>query len=245
MGIIEPKTFVLVHAAWLGGWAWKQVSDLLQKEGHTVLTPDLPGHGSNLQDSGTITLDSYVQTLSQVIEQVDGPVVLVGHSFTGVPISQVGERLPDQVAKLVYIAAALLPNGVSFLQAVEGVTDSEMLNNLVFSEDGETVTVKDEARHHALAHDVPLEAFQAALPNMVPEPTAPLGNPLVLSSERWGRIPRYYIECTEDRAVSLAVQQAMCANVGVEKVYSLASSHSPLFSCPDKLAASLSEISQQ
>jgi len=54
------KTYILVHGAWHGGWAWKHVFEKLTQEGHTVLTPDLPGHGEDRRPLSEMTMDAYV-----------------------------------------------------------------------------------------------------------------------------------------------------------------------------------------
>ena len=245
MNRAEKEIFLLVHAAWLGGWAWEPVANLLRQEGHEVVAPDLPGHGENIQNPQDITLDAYVEAVTQAIDQTTTSVTLVGHSFGGVTVSQAAEHRADRITRLIYVSAFLLPNGVSFQQACQNVQESDVLNNLVLSEDKTTVTIKKDALHHAVAHDVPLEKFQAALPNMVAEPTGPLGSPVAITPERWGNIPRYYVECTEDRAVPIAVQRSMHQTTGVKKVYTLKSSHSPMFSCPDQLANILLDIGKE
>ncbi len=73
-----------------------------------------------------------------------------------------------------------------------------VLDNLVMAEDGHSVSIREEVMHEAFAHDVPLAAFDAVRHLIVPQPTAPLAVPLSITEERWGSIPRYYIECTAD-----------------------------------------------
>ncbi len=236
------ESFVLVHAAWLGGWSWEPVAKLLRKEGYQVFLPDLPGHGDNSKSTQSITLDSYVQTVLQAIDQADGWVTLVGHSFGGVTVSQAAEQCAHRITNLVYVSAFLLPNGASFQSACQNIQSSKVLNNLILSEDKLTVTIKKDVLHQAVAHDITLENLQAALPMMVPEPIGPLSASLAITPSHWGSIPRYYVECTEDRAIPLSVQRSMHQTVGVRRVYTLKSSHSPMFSCPEQLAAILMQI---
>ena len=120
----QKETYVLVHSAWLGAWQWENVAKTLKENGHTVLTPDLPGHGSDKTSPANITMDDYVKTLTEIIDKEDGPVILVGHSFNGITVSRVAELRPNKVSKLIYITAFLLPNGGSFFGAVQGVKGS-------------------------------------------------------------------------------------------------------------------------
>jgi len=238
------STFVLVHSAWTGAWEWGAVTPLLDESGQNAVAFDLPGHGEDTTPVSDITLDSYVQKVVDILDQQSEPVVLVGHSFAGIIISQAAELRPEKVKSLVYLCAFLLPNGVSFLNAIEGVEGSVVLDNLVFSEDGLTVIVNEEKQYEAFVHDIPEETFMDAQPNLVPEPTAPLGVALSITEENWGVLPRYYMECLQDNAIPNGVQKAMYTAIPVEKVFSLDTSHLPNFSVPDKVVENLLEIAQ-
>lgn len=240
-----PTTFMMVHSAWLGGWAWKPVASILEKHGHKVIAPDMPGHGKDQTSPSRVTMESYVRTVTDGLDAQPEPVILVGHSLGGIIISQAAENRPDKVKSLVYLCAFLLPNGGSFMKATEGVRRSMVLDNLVMAEDKTYVTIKEEVMHEAFAHDVPDDAFAQAKPMIVPEPTAPLGTPLSITEERWGRIPRYYIECLEDKAIPPEVQKAMYTAIPVKKVFSMKASHAPNFSAPQELAENLLAVAAE
>jgi pimeloyl-ACP methyl ester carboxylesterase len=86
-----PKTFVLVHGAWHGGWCWRRVADQLESQGHKVYAPTLTGLGerSHLM-SASIRLDTHITDVVNLVkwEGLDN-IVLVGHSYAGVVISGV------------------------------------------------------------------------------------------------------------------------------------------------------------
>lgn len=237
----KSATFVLVHSAWLGAWQWGHVTPILEKAGAKVIAPDLPGHGTDKTAPKDITMDNYVNILLAILDQQTEPVILVGHSFNGITVSRVAELRPDKVKKLVFLTAFLLPNGGSFFKAVEGVEGSKAVENFYLSEDKTYALVKEEEIQNAFAHDIPKETFAAAAPNIVPEPAAPLAYELEITEANFGRIPKYYIECTEDRAIPIEVQRAMYKGQ-VIKSYSIASSHTPNFSQPEKLASILLQI---
>tara|TARA_X000000950_G_scaffold58191_1_gene70285 strand:- start:1388 stop:2191 length:804 start_codon:yes stop_codon:yes gene_type:complete len=245
--IIEtaPETrqarFLLVHSAWLGGWQWEQVAKPLLEAGHYVFTPDLPGHGTDATPSSEISMERYVKTITDLLDTQKEPVILVGHSFNGITISREAELHPEKIEKLVYLTAFLLPEGGSFFKAVSGVEGSKAVENFYLTENEEYALVKEAEMHNAFAHDIPLEAFEAAKPSIVPEPVAPLGYELEITDENFGILPKYYIECTEDRAIPIAVQRSMYEGK-VEKVFSLNTSHTPNFSQPGELAKILLEI---
>jgi pimeloyl-ACP methyl ester carboxylesterase len=237
-----PGTFVLVHSAWLGGWAWQPVAEILEARGHCVIAPDLPAHGDDSTPPAEASMEAYVKTVTDILAAEREPAILVGHSLGGIVISQAAENRPEKVSSLVYLCAFLLPDGGSFLNATAEVQGSRVLDNLVMAEDSSYVTIRDDVLHEAFAHDIPLEAFERARPRTVPEPTAPLATPLSITPERWGSIPRYYIECTEDRAIPPAVQRAMYTAIPVQRVFSIAASHAPNFSAPERVAEYLLEV---
>lgn len=229
------EVYILVHSAWLGGWQWENVAKALRGKGNTVFTPDLPGHGQDKTPANEITMDGYVNAILKILEVQEKPVILAGHSFNGITISRVAELQPKKIKKLVYLTAFLLPNGGSFFEAVQGVEESKAVENFYLSDDKTYAMVKEEEIQNAFAHDISKEAFDQAKPYIVPEPAAPLQYKLEISETNYGSVPKYYIECTEDRAIPIEVQRAMYDGK-VVKSFSLTSSHTPNFSQPDKLA---------
>ncbi|MCR9122148.1 MAG: alpha/beta fold hydrolase [Phyllobacteriaceae bacterium] len=242
----EPSDhFTLIHSAWSGGWQWGHVAPALEANGYRSAANDLPGHGADKTPAANIALQSYVQSVVDDLDQLEGTTILVGHSFGGVIASQIAEARPEKVSAIVYLCAFLLPDGVSFLDATKGVETSDVLNNLVFSDAGDSVSIAPDALHQAVAHDVPAEAFAQAEPNLVREPTAPLGEKLVLTDDNYGQVPRYYVECAQDRAIPVDIQRAMHASQGVDHVYTLNASHMPVFSMPDQVVAVLQDIADR
>ncbi|MGC6470667.1 MAG: alpha/beta fold hydrolase [Flavobacteriales bacterium] len=238
---MKKETYVLIHSAWLGAWQWEGVANALKAEGHSVLTPDLPGHGVDKTSPADITMEDYVKTVTDILDAQEKPVILVGHSFNGITVSRAAELRPDKVKSLVYLTAFLLPNGGSFFGAVQGVEGSKAVENFYLSDDKTYALVKEEEIQNAFAHDITEEAFNGAKPYIVPEPSAPLMYELEITEENFGSIPKYYIECTEDRAIPIEVQRAMYVDK-VEGVFTIESSHTPNFSQPNKVAEILLSI---
>jgi pimeloyl-ACP methyl ester carboxylesterase len=107
--------FVIVHGAWSGAHAWRWVRPLLRAAGHEVFTPTLTGLGerSHLL-SRQVDLDMHVQDVVSVLEYEDlREVVLVGHSYGGMVITGAADRVPEQVAQLVYLDAEVPGDGQS------------------------------------------------------------------------------------------------------------------------------------
>ncbi|MDA9897986.1 alpha/beta hydrolase [Flavobacteriales bacterium] len=238
---VKKETFVLVHSAWLRAWQWESVKNNLESKGHTVITPDLPGHGSDKTSPADITMDDYVNTITSILDSQEKTVVLLGHSFNGITVSRVAELRPNKIKSLVFLTAFLLPNGGSFFGAVQGVEGSKAVENFRLSDDKSYAYVVEEEIQNAFAHDIPEEVFNGAKPYIVPEPSAPLMYELEITEENFGQVPKYYIECTEDRAIPIEVQRAMY-NGNVEGSFSIKSSHTPNFSQPDRIVEILLSI---
>ncbi|MDY7101915.1 MAG: alpha/beta fold hydrolase [Actinomycetota bacterium] len=234
-------TFVLVHGAWHGGWCWDEVTPRLTAAGHTVVVPDLPGHGAGPDEPAPdeVTLDAYAGRVADAVTACGEPVVLVGHSMGGVVITQAAERVPDSVAALVYVTAFLPGDGEALLQLAEDDPGTLVLPNLMVAEDGASATLAPDAIGDAFYGDCEPAVAEAAAARLVPQPLAPFATPVSTSSERFGRVPRAYIECTEDRAISIDRQRRMHGAVGVGEVRTMTSSHSPFLAHPDELVAHL------
>ena len=110
-------TFVLVHGAAHGSWCWDKVVPLLEAPGHEAIAVDLPGNTYGEFDipHNVITLDTYAQHVCKVLDQINEPVVLVGHSLAGLTITQTAEYRPEKIKTLVYLTAVLIASGESFI----------------------------------------------------------------------------------------------------------------------------------
>ena len=98
-----PRTFVLVHGAWHGGWCWRRVADVLMARGNRVFTPTLTGVGDRAHlFSKDISLRTHVEDILAVVETEElSDFVLVGHSYGGFVISGVADALRERVSHYV------------------------------------------------------------------------------------------------------------------------------------------------
>lgn len=127
-------TCVIVHGAWGGGWDWKHVDQLLTADGHKVYRPTLASQGERSHLANTnIDLDTHIQDIVNVILWEDlHDVVLVGHSYGGMVITGVADRVPDRIKRLVYVDA-FVPNNGESAYAIRGHTgiDLPITNGLI------------------------------------------------------------------------------------------------------------------
>ena len=106
-------TFVLVHGSWVGSVVWRELAPRLRRAGHDVYAPTLTGIGARKHLlSREIDLDTHIQDVIGVINDEDlSDIVLVGHSYGGMVISGVADRVSEKVASLVYLDAFVPENG--------------------------------------------------------------------------------------------------------------------------------------
>jgi pimeloyl-ACP methyl ester carboxylesterase len=97
---------VLVPGFWLGGWAWDEVAGLLRADGHEVTALTLPGLESTHVDRTSITLSHHVEAIAEAVKTAGGPVVLAVHSGAGFSGYVASDRVPEQIAAMVYVDTA-------------------------------------------------------------------------------------------------------------------------------------------
>ena len=237
--------FVLVHGAWHGAWCWRKVVPELQRLGDTVATPDLPGLGDDPTPAGGVTLADYAQRIAAVLDAREEPSILVGHSMGGMAISAAAELRPAKIRRLIYLCAFLPRNGESLLQLEERNADPRVPPHITPDKDNFTGTIDGDAVVELFYHDCSAEDVAFAKSRLRPQSFLPLKAPVTLTDRNFGRVPRSYIECTEDRAIVIGFQRLMQQHSPCESVVSLDTSHSPFFSAPALLARTLSEFAAQ
>jgi pimeloyl-ACP methyl ester carboxylesterase len=250
-------TYLFVHGSWHGAWCWKKVVPRIEQAGHQPITLDLPGHGDDPAPVPHASLQDYAGRVITVLDTLADQVILVGHSMAGVVISHVAEMRPEKITALVYLAAFLPRNGQSINAIKKSYLSQYPQNgskpglsenvNAPLTTDTDTIIdrerglsmFKKERAPAMLYHDCSDEDVAYALSRLCPTSTAISSTPLALTAERFGRIPRVYIETSEDRRVKPELQRAMYSAQPCQKVFSLATSHSPFFAAPEALAAML------
>ena len=234
--------YVLVHGAWHGAWCWYKVLPLLERGGHKVIAPDLPGLGRDVTPLDQISLDSWADFVRQIVEAQPEPVVLVGHSRAGIILSTVAERCPWKIASLVYVTAALVRDRESFLQLTLADATSLIMPNQVVAPDGRSFTIRDEALTEVFYGECPDEDVALARLLLRPEPTAPMKTRVHITGDSFGAVPRIYVECLRDKAIPRSLQKTMYSALPCQKVMTIDTDHSPFFSAPEQLAEYLVSI---
>jgi pimeloyl-ACP methyl ester carboxylesterase len=215
------KSIVLVHGAWADGSSWDKVVPLLEAKGYHVVAVHEP----------LTSLADDVATTNRVIDAQSGPVLLVGHSWGGVVITEAGNN--EKVVGLVYVDAFAPDKG----ESVSGLAGSGRPPSWVAK-----IQV-DSGGFLTLPIDVILSDFAQDLPSAQARLLAVKQGPLFskslddrIATAAWKSKPSWYVEGMEDRIIDPAAQAAMAKRMGAT-VTSLSSSHVSMLSHPSEVAA--------
>ncbi len=239
-------SFVLIHGSWHGGWCFDGLKARLEAQGHEVIAPDLPGMGGDEAQLRAVSLHGWGAFAAGLCRSAQQrPVVLAGHSRGGLVISQAAQIAPGAMDALVYICAMMLPDGMSRADFKAREQPNPAFDALVSPVHGGAGTLVDGARGGAVfAQLSPPAAVADAMARLVAEPHGPRAEKLELTAERFGTVPRRYIECTHDRTIALSSQRLMQHLVPGATVITLDADHSPFLSRPEDLAKALLAAAQ-
>jgi pimeloyl-ACP methyl ester carboxylesterase len=217
-----PKpTIVLVHGGWADASSWDKVARRLQEHGYTVIAPANPLRGGQ-HDSAY---------LSSVLETISGPIVLVGHSYGGVVITNAATGNPN-VKALVYVAAFAPDEGETVGQLLAMNPGSEAAPpNLTFRPypGGVDVYITPSAFHSVFCADLPAKTAAAMAATQRPIDAAALSEPSGVPA--WKTIPSWYVVASNDEAIPPATERFMAKRAGATTV-EIASSHVAMISHP-------------
>lgn len=232
------STFVLVPGAWLGAWAWHDVTPLLAKEGHAVYPVTLTGMGERVhlasKDVGMAT--AVEDVLSGLRYREIESCVLVGHSFAGKVAAAVADRVPDRVTKIVYLDAFRPERGT----APQGSFDpAAEFGALPPGATGFPLTEEIVGR---IGPDVKGAALRRMLALATPWPARLATDPIVLSSN-YDRAQEAYIFC---RQSGDPVEEIVAGKWGpLNGPHTiLDAGHWPMITRPKELARDLIELTR-
>ena len=237
---------VLVHGAFSGAWCWEPVLPGLRAAGHTAEAFDLPGSGDDTTPVAEVTLDAYADRVCGVL--ADGPpAVLVGSSMGGIVITAAAGRCAEHVTALVYVSAFAPADGQSLMDLVawpEAAGD-QVQANLVVEGDPPVGSLPAAAAREGLLGCATEEQAAWALARRRPQAVAPFAQPVQIAPEQadaFAALPRSYVMCLRDRAISPPMQRRMLESVGCDPVLELDTDHSPWISRTDELVAALDQL---
>jgi pimeloyl-ACP methyl ester carboxylesterase len=233
--------FLLIHGSAHGAWCWRDVVPELTALGHTVTAIDLPGNGSDATPLGEVTLDLWADA---IVRAIDEPVILVGHSLGGYPITLAAEKVPERIARLVYLCAYTPWPGLSLTEMRLKAPRQPLIEAIRRSEDGIWMDFDPAMIEAKFYHDCPPGTLAYASAHLCRQAIQPNSVPVSIT-DRSAALPRSYILCRNDQAIPPEFQREMAARFAPEDVYEMQTGHSPFFADPARLAAILSTIAEK
>jgi len=235
---------VLIHGAWAGSWVWDRLLPFMDAAGLKSHPIDLPGNGSDLLDPALVNFEDYLDHVYGVAGTLARPMSLVAHSGGGNVATAFAERWPNLVSRIVYVAGIMLPNGMSFVDvvamAVPDHPDAVGVNPAtVFSPDSRVTHVPPVAAVAHFFNDCDADDALRAARRLTPQGEGGRAIVMHTTAERFGRIPRLYVEALNDKSVILPVQRLMQNLSPGAQVATLPTGHAPQYSAPAQLAAAI------
>jgi pimeloyl-ACP methyl ester carboxylesterase len=230
--------FVFVPGAWHGGWSWYPVAKRVSAAGHAVLPLTLPGLTMGDDPTGLRLADAVGHITAEVERRDLHEVVLVGHSFAGIPIAAAAGRIAGRLARIAFYSAFIPQAGESMADAM-GPETGAYLRAMISSSPEETVSVDFDSFSATLMQNEPEELQRLVYDQLVPQP----GGYMLDSPDAGGEaicalgLPVTYLLAEHDRALA-APGAVLAARVGVTPVI-VPGTHEGLLTHPDELARAL------
>jgi pimeloyl-ACP methyl ester carboxylesterase len=231
---MSTPPIILVPGFWLGAWAWDEVVDILRADGHEVTALTLPGLESVDTDRSGVSLDDHVDAICAAVSAAGRPVVLAVHSGAGGPGYVVTDRMPEQIAHMVYVDTG----------AATGAADDEQDGDL-------PMPSLDELRQNEPLDGLTDEQLATFAARAVPEPAGAVRDTPVVTNDARKAVPSTVIATgfsSED--YQKGVEQGWGFIAGLADLTDLTwvdlpTSHWPMWSRPAELAAILTDIAER
>ena len=215
-----PESVVLDHGGFVDGSGWDEVYKILRKDGYQV----------SIVQNPTTSLADDVAATRRVIAEQKSPVVLVGHSYGGVVITEAGTD--PRVASLVYIAAFAPDRGESVAALIKDPAPGAPVPPILPPQDG--FLLLDKAKFpEAFAGDLPRDKAEFMANSQMPWGVAALNG--AVTEPAWRSKPTWYLVATDDKMIPPAAQQLMSKRAGAQ-VVETKGSHAVYVSQPDAVA---------
>jgi pimeloyl-ACP methyl ester carboxylesterase len=218
----SARNVVLVHGGFVDGSGWQGVYDALTADGYRVAIVQNP----------TLSLEGDAAATRRIIDRMDGPVVLVGHSYGGAVITEAG--LDDKVSALVYIAAFAPDKGESVNTLIAGFPADGPQPPILPPQDGFLFLDRDKF-HASFAGDLPAGEAAFMADSQVPWGVDALGG--TISEAAWRVKPSWYLVTGEDRMIPPSAQRSMAERTGATVTEAPGTSHSVYVSQPQAVAS--------
>jgi pimeloyl-ACP methyl ester carboxylesterase len=234
------STFVLIPGAWLGAWAWEATAADLRRRGHEVRPVTLSGLAERASEGTPETnLTTHVDDVVSLFEKDDlRDVILVGHSYAGAVITGVADRIPDRIARLVYVAGVVLPDGLSLFDVIGPEAKAGMEAGAAAAGDPFRLPVigRAELDLYYGAHGLDDGLFEVLATRGTPHPIGTYRERLSLGNPAAETIDRTYIRAAADAWSPIGPETPGWNYAQID------AGHWPMFTKPLELAALLDAL---
>lgn len=232
-------TLLLVHGAWHGAWCWERVVLLLGNGGYRSVAVTLPGMGERRSElSAAIDLDCHINAVSDAARAIEGPVVLVGHSYAGFVITGTADRLAASgtLRSLIYVDAFVPSEGEKASDYMPEEARTKLAATLAM---GDPAYPPIRAEFFGLEQPEDVAWVQARL---TAQPAATYFQPIRLDNRLGVGIRRSYVACQSPR---LPVFDSTKARIRADASWiyqELQTGHDAMITSPDRLAKLLIQL---
>lgn len=230
-----PTTFVLVHGAWHGGWVWQTLAQHLRQQGHNVYTPTLTGLGekSHLLNN-SINLDTFITDIINLFKWENlNNVVLLGHSFGGLVVSGVADRIPEKIRQLIFLDGFLIENGQSAFDTLPAKAVDKLYNIAASQCNGLALPAP---RPVLLGYPDDENTTETIAGLLTPHPIGTYASKLELHHPLGNYLPVTYYKCTNPVYDPVAQSHALAKKQQGWSIVKLPTSHAAPFTHPHLLA---------
>jgi pimeloyl-ACP methyl ester carboxylesterase len=224
----DVRNVVLVHGGFVDGSGWQGVYDVLTADGYNV----------SVVQNQTLSLESDVETTHNVLDQLDGSAILVGHSYGGAVITEAGQH--ERVAGLVYITAFAPDKGESVSTLIGGFPTDGPQPPILSPQDGFLFLDRDKFAE-SFAADVPARVAAFMADSQVPWGVEALGG--TVSDPAWRSKPSWYLIVTDDRMIPPPAQRQMAERTGATTA-EVPGSHAIYVSQPSAVASLITQAAR-
>jgi pimeloyl-ACP methyl ester carboxylesterase len=231
----------LVAGSFLGAWAWERVTPALEERDHRVHPLTLTGFGDRVHlASPDTTLSTHIADIVNALEYADlREVVLVAHSYAGVPATVAANRVPDRIARVVYVAAALPEPGRSLFGIAEPGFEEIVMHFVDTEGDGWRIPVMDQEiiDAHYGDHGLTPEHQAWFRARAVPQPVGTFQEPVPDDLSKVDGLPRTYVVCAGDPG-----EPPVVPGTPGWDVVTIGTGHWPMITAPAELARVLDGV---
>jgi pimeloyl-ACP methyl ester carboxylesterase len=243
--------YVLVGGGWLGGWCWQGITRRLRNEGHDAYPATLTGLGERVHlASPEVDLETHITDVVNLIEFEDlNDVVLLGHSYAGLVITGVADRMPDHISQLVYLDTGPLPDGTVLIETFPPEARKHIEQQVEESGDGWRFPMPPQEELATFGSVEGLDdRIELLRSRAVDQPFGTFTQPLRLQNPAREELSKVGILCSfsfeEVQAIIASGNPLFREMAGPKwRFVELPTGHYPMFSRPDDLAAVLLELS--